>query len=264
MTSPSRRSSLIRTPLPPGRVPVVEAALLPHREALRRTRLSALLTASVALACSVWCLTPEGRQVGDAQRAAAGVVPTSHLGLTGSSGGAALNPAGAAVAERSPPADLPRGADGSSAGGALASAAEATGHESSTTGESPRLPVARPLAELSRVEIEARLVGRWVSDYHGRMTIDKQADRTARLTIDFDFVAGLIYGRQVTLLLEWSVDGDHLTHTIVGGAPRESVERIIRHFGATCAYRLEELTSERIQMREVADPDELHVWTPLR
>ena len=123
-----------------------------------------------------------------------------------------------------------------------------------TSGENTR--------KLGRTEVEAALVGRWVSSYHGRMLIDKRADHTAELIIDFNFLAGLVYGSRVVMQLEWQYDGDQLVHTIKSGKPAASVDRIIRRYGRQCVYRIDSLTSDRIQMHEVADPGEVHVWTP--
>lgn len=133
-------------------------------------------------------------------------------------------------------------------------------------GATAAVPTADPpvaLSGLTSHEIERRMVGRWVSEYHGRMTVDKRPDRTADLQIEFNLLASLLYGGRLDLRLEWHVEGETLVHTIVSGTPTSAADRLIRDYGRTCEYRILELTPDRIRLQELADPDEVHVWTRL-
>lgn len=124
----------------------------------------------------------------------------------------------------------------------------------------PRDPAPAPPALRALSDVEAALVGRWESEYHGRMNLEKHPDRTARLVIDCDFLASLLYAPRLILQLEWKVEGDVLTHTIVGGEPTDACARLIRHFGASCSYEIIERSENLVRLRETADPTQIHVW----
>lgn len=126
--------------------------------------------------------------------------------------------------------------------------------------QTPPAPEPPPLASTALTEVEAAFVGRWETDFHGRMRIEKRPDHTAELVIDFDFLASLLYGSRLTLQLEWKVEGNILTHNIVGGEPADARERLIRDYGRSCSYEILERSEDFVRLRETTEPMQEYLW----
>ncbi|MCA9053010.1 MAG: hypothetical protein KDA75_04190 [Planctomycetaceae bacterium] len=127
--------------------------------------------------------------------------------------------------------------------------------------DNPRLQTPHPnVVALNDRQIEERLFGTWSTEHHGKQTIENRADRTASLTIDFDWIAALLYGSHMELKLKWRVQGGILTNVIESGTPDANVKRLIGDYSQQCQYVVLELADDEILLQEVADPDAFHRW----
>lgn len=95
------------------------------------------------------------------------------------------------------------------------------------------------------------------------MRLEKRPDHTAELVIDFDSLASLLYGSRLTMQLEWKVEGDILTHTIVSGEPADACERLIRDYGRSCSYEILERSNDFVRLRKTAEPMQEYHWRRL-
>lgn len=125
----------------------------------------------------------------------------------------------------------------------------------------PRLrPPSAAISLLSDAERTQRLLGSWTTRHHGRQRIINRADGTASLDIEFDFLAGLLYGSHMRLELTWKIEQGVLTNVIQRGSPAANVERLKQDFGNSCRYRMLELSDTRLLLQEIDDPASLHEW----
>ena len=105
------------------------------------------------------------------------------------------------------------------------------------------------------------IVGHWESSKCGRQVLAACPDGTATLTMSLSPMAAAIYGRNVTLNLQWTLDGEYLTQHIVGGYPAKSVEKLVRKFGDTATYRVLEHDAQHLLVADIATEVAPVNWT---
>lgn len=113
---------------------------------------------------------------------------------------------------------------------------------------------AAPLQDISP------LVGSWQSSSFGTQTLTKRADGTATLEMRLSPMVAVLYGREITLQLKWSLDGQTLTHHVVSGFPVRGVQKLTKKFGETYTYRILEATPEQLVVEDIATGKTSH-WT---
>lgn len=82
------------------------------------------------------------------------------------------------------------------------------------------------------------LVGNWEATHLGRQILTTRSDGTATIEMCLTPMAAVAYGKRVTLDLKWKLEGSEMTQTIVGGAPANSVRKLIAKFGSTQCYHI--------------------------
>ncbi len=112
--------------------------------------------------------------------------------------------------------------------------------------------VASKSSELSAHAGFSKIIGNWQSTSFGTQLLKAKSDGTAELKMRLSTMAAVLYGRDVTLQLEWKFDGTTLTHHIVGGSPERSVHKLIQKFGESFAYDVVELTGDHLTVKDVA------------
>ena len=100
--------------------------------------------------------------------------------------------------------------------------------------------------------ISDRLIGDWHSAKFGTQTLSTHADGTAVLKMHLSTLAAVLYGRDVTLQLQWKLDGNSLTQRVVGGSPEHSVEKLTRRYGNSYSYRIVELTGSQLIVEDTS------------
>lgn len=110
------------------------------------------------------------------------------------------------------------------------------------------------------VQDTSPLVGSWRSSNFGTQTLTKRADGTATLEMRLSPMVAVLYGRQLTLQLRWSLDGQTLTHQIVSGLPARGTQKLTKKFGETYTYRVLEATPEQLVVED-AFTGKTALWT---
>jgi len=100
--------------------------------------------------------------------------------------------------------------------------------------------------------ISSQLIGDWQSEKFGTQTLTAYADGTAELKMHLNTMAAVLYGREITLLLKWTFDGNCLTQCVVGGSPERSVDKLTRKYGKTYCYRIVELTGSQLIVEDTS------------
>ena len=104
------------------------------------------------------------------------------------------------------------------------------------------------------------IVGDWESRQFGRQRLTTRADGTATINMSLTPMAAVIYGRQVTLDLRWTLDGNMLTHEIVGGSPEISVRKLMAKFGGIQSYHVLEYHSNYLLVSDGKTDSEPVRW----
>ena len=104
------------------------------------------------------------------------------------------------------------------------------------------------------------LVGSWQSSSFGTQTLTTCPDGTATLEMRLSPLAAVLYGRELTLQLKWSLDGQTLTHQIVSGLPTRGAQKLTKKFGETYTYRVLEATREQLVVEDITTGKTSH-WT---
>ena len=65
------------------------------------------------------------------------------------------------------------------------------------------------------------IVGTWEAQQFGHQILTTRPDGTATIKMSLTPMAAVLYGRQVTLDLLWTLDGEVLTQQIIGGSPAQ-------------------------------------------
>lgn len=108
------------------------------------------------------------------------------------------------------------------------------------------------------------LVGRWLLDRSIRREIDIRPDGTASMKVTLDFLTSLVYGKELTLNLNWTLQGDLLTHTVVSGVPQENVDRLVSQYGASMTYRVVESNPNGMVLEGPLNSKSREDWKPIR
>ncbi|WP_437193983.1 hypothetical protein [Planctomicrobium sp. SH527] len=108
------------------------------------------------------------------------------------------------------------------------------------------------------------LVGRWLLDQSIRREIDIRPDGTASMKVTLDFLTSLIYGKELTLNLNWTLKGNLLTHTVVSGVPQANVDRLVSQYGASMTYRVVESSPDGMILEGPLNSSSREDWKPIR
>ena len=123
----------------------------------------------------------------------------------------------------------------------------------STDAESEVSPANEPDAAI------APYVGTWYAEVHGTRMTTLNADGTGYVHAKLDWVAALVYGKELHINVEWVVNGDVMTHSIVSGTPEENIAAITRDFGSKKDYRIEKAEGDTMTLVDPGD-GEVIVW----
>lgn len=105
------------------------------------------------------------------------------------------------------------------------------------------------------------IIGTWEATQFGHQVLTTRQDGTATIKMSLTPMAAVIYGRQVTLDLLWTLDGEVLTQHIIGGSPTRSVERLIAKFGDTQQFRVLETSPDQILVAKTKSESSPVCWT---
>lgn len=135
------------------------------------------------------------------------------------------------------------------------------------TSESKTRAASTTVVETVKTELESHtpaainFVGVWESNVLGHQTLTARPDGTATISMTLTPLAVPIYGRKVSLDLEWTLSGSYLTQRIVGGTPERSVGKLIRKFGDTHRYRVVTHDANHLLVQETAGRGKPVRWT---
>ncbi len=108
------------------------------------------------------------------------------------------------------------------------------------------------------------LTGKWVLDHSIRREIDIQPDGTAVMVCTLDYLTSLIYGKELTMNLEWTLDGDLLTHTVVSGTPEKNVKSLTDNFGSSMSYRVLQVDQDQMLLQGPGKSKKQEHWKAVR
>ena len=105
------------------------------------------------------------------------------------------------------------------------------------------------------------VIGTWEATQFGHQVIATRPDGTATINMSLSPLAAVLYGRQITLDLRWTLDGELLTQQIIGGSPSCSVEKLIAAFGDTQKFRVLDTKQDQLIVAKAAADSHPVCWT---
>ena len=105
------------------------------------------------------------------------------------------------------------------------------------------------------------IIGTWEAQQFGHQILTTRRDGTATIEMSLTPMAAVLYGRQVTLDLLWTLDGEVLTQHIIGGSPARSVEKLIAKFGDTQQFRVLETRRDQLLVAKAQAESSPVCWT---
>ncbi len=106
-----------------------------------------------------------------------------------------------------------------------------------------------------------QILGTWALNApEANRVIENRADGTASIDVTFGFWASLLYGNEVHLELEWTLEDDLLTHTIVSGTPEKNKQKIIKDFGEKGYFKILSISEKQMHLVDFDDPPEEYFW----
>lgn len=105
----------------------------------------------------------------------------------------------------------------------------------------------------------SKYVGTWYAEVHGTRLTTLEPDGTGVVHAKLDWVAALLYGSELQINVEWKVDGNIMTHTIVSGTPEKNIAALTRDFGTSKDYRIDKYEGDTMTLIDPGD-GEVIVW----
>lgn len=121
------------------------------------------------------------------------------------------------------------------------------------------LPATSPLS--TDAQTRQQLMGVWTHLANGQQWIENRPDGTARMFLQLDFLASLLYGGDIHLDLKWEVKNGILTHQVISGTPPENVQKLVRDYGWTRTYQILETGDGYMKLESVGGVPEREDWT---
>ncbi len=106
-----------------------------------------------------------------------------------------------------------------------------------------------------------QILGTWALNApEANRVIENRADGTASIDVTFGFLASFLYGSEVHMELEWTLEDNVLTHTIISGTPEENKQKIIDDFGEKGYFKILSINENEMHLVDFDDPPEEYLW----
>lgn len=106
----------------------------------------------------------------------------------------------------------------------------------------------------------ADILGVWVLDDGIRRIIENRPDGTATMEVQFDFFTAFRYGKRLRLDLTWTLEGELMTHEIVGGSPETGKRRLISDFGPKSYFKVINIENGEMSLVDYGTPPGSYLW----
>jgi hypothetical protein len=90
------------------------------------------------------------------------------------------------------------------------------------------------------------LPGVWQDEYQGKRTMALNEDGTGTMDVELTGVQASLFAARLHFDMNWSLDGDKLIKTTVGGEPAKKVNLILKMMGDTAEDKILEISDERL------------------
>jgi hypothetical protein len=99
----------------------------------------------------------------------------------------------------------------------------------------------------------AAMLGVWEDDYQGHRVLTLADDGTGVMVVEPVGLASFTYAPQLTFTEKWSVTDGTVRMDATGGQPAIAVQMILKLYGSSATFRIEDVTSERMILIDLAD-----------
>jgi len=103
-----------------------------------------------------------------------------------------------------------------------------------------------PKSETPEEKRRRLLLGVWQDEYQGKRTMTLNDDGTGTMVVELTGVQASLFAARLRFDMKWSLNGDKLIKTTVGGEPAKKVNLILKMMGDTAEDTILEITDERL------------------
>ena len=86
----------------------------------------------------------------------------------------------------------------------------------------------------------------WQDEYQGKRTMTLNEDGTGTMVVELTGVQASLFAAKLRFDMTWSLNGDKLIKTTIGGEPAKKVNLILKMMGDTAEDKILEITGERL------------------
>ena len=127
-----------------------------------------------------------------------------------------------------------------------------------TTSRKPSSTVASSIqpksSELSQDELRQQAMqGVWEDNYKGRRILTLKDDGTGVMIVEPEGLAAFTYAPKLTFQERWSVGDGTVRMDATGGQPAFAVQMILKLYGSSATFRIEDVTGGRMVLIDLAD-----------
>ena len=101
-------------------------------------------------------------------------------------------------------------------------------------------------SETGKESVRRRLLGVWQDEYQGKRTMTLNEDGTGAMLVELSGAQAFLFADKLHFDMKWSLDGEKLTTTSIGGEPKDKVNMVLNMMGNTADYKILEATKDRL------------------
>ena len=118
-------------------------------------------------------------------------------------------------------------------------------------GAAPSVP--EPAIESPDDRLRAAMLGISEDDYKGHRVLTLSEDGSGLMIVEPAGLAAFTYAPKLTFTERWTVADGTVRMDATGGQPAIAVQMILKLYGSTATFRIEEVTSDRMILIDLAD-----------
>ena len=99
----------------------------------------------------------------------------------------------------------------------------------------------------------AAMIGVWEDDYQGHRVLTLVEDGSGVMVVEPAGLASVTFAPKLTFTEKWTVSDGTVRMDAIGGQPAIAVQMILKLYGSSATFRIEDVTTERMILIDLAD-----------
>lgn len=99
--------------------------------------------------------------------------------------------------------------------------------------------------------IETKVLGEWRDHYRGERTMVLNEDGTGTMVVVLAGLARKLFAERLEFEMEWSIDGDQITMTMISGEPANKYAMIRKLYGDEAVYTIVSAQTDLLHLKDL-------------